>query len=216
MKTSKRFIITLMVLLIFMGAVLAQKNTIEKPDFPILKGPYLDQKPPGMTPEIFAPGIISTGYNERVACFTPDGKELVYMLYGFPVGVFLHVKEIDGIWTKPEVMSFSGKDNGEGTMSPDGKTIVFCTNMPLNGEGEPLKDYYAWIVKKKSEAWGEPEKYKSGKSEILKLIDGISDENDTKKTLLQKLNKMIELKPNIFGIGININEILELYINNRK
>ena len=29
-------------------------------DFPVLKGPYLGQKPPGMNPEIFAPGIIST------------------------------------------------------------------------------------------------------------------------------------------------------------
>ena len=29
-------------------------------DWPVLKGPYIGQKPPGMTPEIFAPGIIST------------------------------------------------------------------------------------------------------------------------------------------------------------
>lgn len=29
-------------------------------DFPVLKGPYLGQKPPGMTPDIFAPGFVST------------------------------------------------------------------------------------------------------------------------------------------------------------
>jgi ankyrin repeat protein len=27
--------------------------------FPVIKGKYLGQKPPGMTPEIFAPGIVS-------------------------------------------------------------------------------------------------------------------------------------------------------------
>ena len=46
-----------------------------------LTGPYLGQKPPGKTPEIFAPGIISTGFNERNLAFTPDGRELFYGLY---------------------------------------------------------------------------------------------------------------------------------------
>jgi hypothetical protein len=49
-------------------------SCIQQDDFPVLKGPYLGQKPPGMTPEIFAPGIISTGHSERIAAFTPDGK----------------------------------------------------------------------------------------------------------------------------------------------
>jgi hypothetical protein len=32
----------------------------QQSDFPHLKGPYLGQKPPGMTPEVFAPGIVSS------------------------------------------------------------------------------------------------------------------------------------------------------------
>jgi hypothetical protein len=32
----------------------------QKTDFPVLKGPSLGQKPPGSTPEIFVPGVIST------------------------------------------------------------------------------------------------------------------------------------------------------------
>ena len=50
-----------------------------KDDFSLLKGPYLGQKPPGMTPEIFAPGIISTNLDERIAAFTPDGKEFYFV-----------------------------------------------------------------------------------------------------------------------------------------
>ena len=46
-------------------------------DFPVLKGPYLGQKPPGMTPEVFAPGIISTEHKEHsTLAFSPDGTEI--------------------------------------------------------------------------------------------------------------------------------------------
>jgi hypothetical protein len=135
------------------------QNTQNK--FPVLKGPYLGQKPPGMTPEIFAPGIISTGYNERIAAFTPDGKELYYALWGAPHGVILFTKEINGIWTKPQVAPFRKgnsdlfisfmKDNGNWTkainmgekinssdwefcptVSPDGKYLFFTSNRRLH------------------------------------------------------------------------------------
>jgi len=42
----------------FICLVMMTKAGID--NFPILKGPYLGQKAPGMTPEIFAPGVIST------------------------------------------------------------------------------------------------------------------------------------------------------------
>ena len=35
--------------------LISYKGKDNKPDFPILKGPYLGQKPPGKTPEVFAP-----------------------------------------------------------------------------------------------------------------------------------------------------------------
>jgi len=57
MKTSKIFIMVLMALFIFKGAVLAQKNTKDKDDFPVLKAPHLGQKPPGKTAEIFKPEV---------------------------------------------------------------------------------------------------------------------------------------------------------------
>ena len=44
---------------------------------PVLKGPYLGQKQPGMTPEVFAPGIISTkNYDEALFCTYMDGDSL--------------------------------------------------------------------------------------------------------------------------------------------
>ena len=47
--------------------------------FPAPKSPYLGQKPPGMTPEVFAPGIVSTKNNiEFKIAISPDGKYLFY------------------------------------------------------------------------------------------------------------------------------------------
>lgn len=62
------------VLIIVLGISLAQEKSEE---FPILKGPYLGQKPPGVSPEIFAPGIISIDImNHSTPVFSPDGKEV--------------------------------------------------------------------------------------------------------------------------------------------
>ena len=47
--------------------------------FPVLKGPYLGQKPPGLTPEIFAPGVVSTqDHFETEVLFSPNMKELSF------------------------------------------------------------------------------------------------------------------------------------------
>ena len=42
---------------ILTGLILSKDTDMEKKkkDFPVLKGPYLGQKPPGMKPEIFVP-----------------------------------------------------------------------------------------------------------------------------------------------------------------
>ncbi len=44
-------------------------------------GPYLGQIPPGLEPEIFAPGIISfADHNESHPTFLPDGKEFYFAI----------------------------------------------------------------------------------------------------------------------------------------
>lgn len=123
-------------------------------NFPVLKGPYLGQKPPGMTPEIFAPGVVSTGFDERTVAFTPDGKELYFVLWGAPHGVILCMKEVNGRWTKPEVAPFSGRYQGDFTMSGDGNRIVFSSNGPFSRDGKPQDQHYCWIVERTGNGWG--------------------------------------------------------------
>ena len=153
-------IILLMTLFLVIGISRAQKKVS---DFPVLKGPYLGQKPPGMTPEIFAPGIISTGFDELFGSFSPDGKEFYYILGGNPVWTILVLKEENGVWTKPEVTPFSPKYRGKFCLSPDGNKVVLTSLRPLNGRGEPSKIFHTWIVERTRTGWSEPK--------LIKILD---------------------------------------------
>jgi hypothetical protein len=44
----------------------------------VLEGSYLGQKPPGLTPEAFAPGLVSTEHRDRSVAFSPDLKEFYF------------------------------------------------------------------------------------------------------------------------------------------
>jgi hypothetical protein len=92
-------------------------------DFPLLKGPYLGQKPPGMTPELFAPGIVSTCAQHGSAYFGPDGREVYFSRMVPPPSVILHMREENGRWTPPRVVC-EGLTPG---LAPDGRTVFFST-----------------------------------------------------------------------------------------
>lgn len=80
---------------------------------------------------LFAPGIISTGMNERDITFTPDGKELYYSMQGEGFFVILFVKQENGIWISPRVAPFSGRYNDiEASIAPDGKRLFFTSDRP--------------------------------------------------------------------------------------
>ncbi|UCE22145.1 MAG: PD40 domain-containing protein, partial [Candidatus Aminicenantes bacterium] len=79
----------------------------QQDDFPILKGPYLGQKPPGMTPEVFAPRIISTTeYTELGCTFSPDGKEFYFTRFTPDRNIWV-CRLKDEVWQKPEPASFN-------------------------------------------------------------------------------------------------------------
>ena len=158
-KRSHYFV--LIILFCVIGISQAQEKVT---NFPVLKGPYLGQTPPGMTPEIFAPGIVSTGYLEQFAYFTPDGKELYYLLREAPFTVILVMKEENGFWTKPKVAPFSGKYFAKFCLSADGNKIVLTSSQPASGSGAPTDILTTWIVERTQNGWGEP-----------KLIENLRD-----------------------------------------
>jgi len=142
---------------IFGFGILLFSQCVQQDDFPVLKGPYLGQKPPGMVPEIFAPGILSAGYSEIKAVFSPDGREIYYQLWGAPFPVICTMKEKDGRWTKPEVASFSGHIIEGYNISPDGKKMFITSRRPLDGKGELSETWRIWVTEKIGAGWGEIE-----------------------------------------------------------
>jgi hypothetical protein len=76
---------------------------------PVKKGVYLGQPSPGMTPELFAPGLISTGHQERALTLSPQGTEIFFQRRGRGfTTLILTMKQTDQTWGDLEVASFSG------------------------------------------------------------------------------------------------------------
>ena len=110
------------------------------------------------TAELFGPGTISTGMNERDFALSPDGKELFYSVQVQPSlfhAIITMKKDHNGKWSKPEVAAFSGHYSDlEPAYSPDGNWLYFSSNRPLNGD-KP-KDFDIWRVEKINGAWSNP------------------------------------------------------------
>lgn len=130
-------------------------------NFPVLKGTYLGQKPPGNVPEIFAPGVVSTRYRSHSApSFSPDGKEVFWSawLRPYPHEVILYSKEINGKWIKPQLAPFYTKYNHGGPfLSPDGKKVFFHSLRPVPGSTDIKEDLDIWYVEKTDNGYGEPQ-----------------------------------------------------------
>jgi hypothetical protein len=162
MHKKKIFLIfTLLTLLFSALPALAQKSKKDKSDFPILKGPYLGQKPPGIKPEIFAPGLVSTKDNiEFAGTFSPDLKE--YFFTRRKNGTFdnriYHVKFENNKLTKPILAPFSYNCfEFEPHISPNGQLLYYGTKRPLDNSGILARGTNIWVVKKTSKGWSEPE-----------------------------------------------------------
>jgi len=127
-------------------------------DLPVLKGPYLGQKAPELTPEIFAPGVISTRYHEDGGpAFTPDLSEVYFRIAQHPHSAIFFMRQANGRWSEPQTAPFSGRyEDGDPFISIDGKVLLFSSYRPLSGQGEPKSDEDIWYVERLGRKWSEP------------------------------------------------------------
>lgn len=126
-------------------------------DFPELKGPYLGQRPPGMTPEIFAPGVISTDASEGCSYFSTDQKLFLFVrARADKNGIFI-MKQKGGVWSQPRLATFSvSKYDWDFAFAPDDKTVVVSSGRPIEKGGEPVRDYYLWKTERTGDVWSKP------------------------------------------------------------
>jgi hypothetical protein len=133
-------------------------------EFPVLKGPYLGQAPPGETPEVFAPGIVSTEKKEFMYGFFKAGT-LFFFESSVPgieedwIDIPVYRTEIqNGQWTKPKKSEITGRPWIFGYPdAPEGTKIFFAWRKNLDGSG-PRMDIDLWKAVQTSEGWSSPER----------------------------------------------------------
>jgi hypothetical protein len=134
---------------------------------PTPEGPYLGQTPPGVEPELFAPGLVSTGMHTRDIAMSPEGDEIYFSIQAGPVVTILGSRLVDGVWTEPEVADFASDPtmgNIEPHISPDGSRFFFVSNR--SGDGRPLPEAERgrweradiWVMARAGSAWGSPQR----------------------------------------------------------
>ena len=120
---------------------------------------YVDTlPPPAATPQMFAPGVVSTRDYERDGSFSPDGRTFYFSKRTiwpyFSAICVTHLE--DGHWTTPEVASFSGEwSDVSPFVTADGRALYFASRRPVNGQ--PHGDFDLWMVERTAKGWGEPQ-----------------------------------------------------------
>ncbi|MCE7995205.1 MAG: hypothetical protein HEP71_24720 [Roseivirga sp.] len=129
-------------------------NLTEDGEFPVLKGPYLGQKPPGLTPEIFAPGIVSiNGRFEGGISFSPDFDEMYFGASNEDEETHIYFSKLrNNQWTPIKRANFTNgrkKEEMHPFVSPDGKRIYFTAL------DSAFMDEKIWYVNRLEGSWSE-------------------------------------------------------------
>lgn len=122
-----------------------------------LQGPYFGQTPPGTTPVVFAPGIVSSaGAVEFAITFTPDGRELYFTRRaGEGENVLMAARLGPDGWSAPEPAAFTaGFPADEPHVTPDGRRLYFGCLRPPPGGDRP--EWAIWYTERAPDGgWGE-------------------------------------------------------------
>jgi hypothetical protein len=143
-------------LIILVPFILLINISAHQEDFPVLKGPYFGQKPPGLTPKIFAPAILSTNKHAFCSVFSPCGTEFYFVsdIEGDDTADIMWMRRVDNIWTKPEAAPFNGRYNDNDIcMSPDGYRVFWRSWRPLPDHDKPEERSFIWFSVRTQNGW---------------------------------------------------------------
>jgi hypothetical protein len=152
---NKFQVLFLAAFIFIVGVLFSQEKT---PNFPVLKGPYLGQKPPALKPELFAPNFVSVreGVHGNIV-FSPDFTEAAWSP-NYLVDdkhIFFRMEYSDGKWTAPAAVYLrEGCSHGEPFYSYDGNRFYFLSGQI--GASKKTENETIWYLEKKNNGWSEP------------------------------------------------------------
>ena len=157
----------ILLFLLLTGLIFTSCNQTET-NFLESKDAYFGLTPPGIIPEVFAPGIVSdTSWAEHCqVAVSPKGDEIYWSAWSakYPPADTssrsteqIYFSEFrNGSWTKPALAEFVKNHltilNGGPVFSPDGKRLYFYS---VNRPGG-LGSMDTWYVEKTNGKWGKP------------------------------------------------------------
>jgi len=111
---------------------------------------------PGDEAELFAPGVISNGFNNRDLAMLPDGSEFYTSvnMRSFSVATILVIRKTDAGWAKPEVAGFATDRRTryiEPAISPDGSKMFFVAAPAGVDDNMDI-----WMMGRVGGGWGKP------------------------------------------------------------
>jgi len=141
--------------------------------------PYLGQRPPGATPELFAPGSVCTEAVELNGVFSPDGREFFFSRRLEGVLTILHAVAGPTGWSAPRLLPLYA-DGARAlavdmALSPDGTELYFLGQHAHEHAPEsPGRDL--WVSRRVDGAWTEarvvPSPVSTAADEVYPVVVG--------------------------------------------
>lgn len=118
---------------------------------------YLNQKPPGLEAQVFAPGTVSVkDQYEYGSFFSGDGKEFYYAVIVNKKPQIRLVTYQNNKWAEPTVLLASDQyEYNDPFLSPDQKRLFFISDRALDGKGDK-KDFDIWYIERQENGWSDP------------------------------------------------------------
>ncbi|OUS01059.1 hypothetical protein A9Q86_09960 [Flavobacteriales bacterium 33_180_T64] len=157
---KKMYFILALVFSVFLSACNTKTQNSKDSDSSTIESPYFGQKPPGLTAEIFAPGIISiNGRYEHSVSFSPDLNEIYFTASKKDEDASIYYSKLkDKKWPAPKKANFTKgkkKEEMESFVNLGGDKIYFTAYDSIFG------DEKIWYVDRLKNSWSEAKKLDS-------------------------------------------------------
>lgn len=157
----KKLKISMVILTILAQTTYSFCQTVNQ-DLSVLTGPYFGQKPPGLTPEIFAPGIVSwKKMAHSPMAISNDGSEIAWYSLGdetsgMPVCRIFFSRRREGVWLKIDSLTFKDDETINNLYFSD-DNVLNCISFHYEPSGNKYTNYH-YTFQRTEKGWINPER----------------------------------------------------------